>query len=80
MKQLCWVWISPQTKRRRPYWMRGDAAIARIAQAVAVEPCGGFVNYDSSESCRYCGNINFAPYQSCGRSDTGPLLPVRSSS
>jgi hypothetical protein len=50
----------------------GDAARDRIAQAANQEPCGGFVNEDSSQSCRYCGTINFAPYQSCG---TGNPVP-----
>jgi hypothetical protein len=45
----------------------GMAAIDRIAQAINEQGvCGGSVNHDSSQSCKYCGPINFAPYQSCG--------------
>lgn len=44
----------------------GQAAIGRIAQAEAGEPCGGSVNRDSSQSCKFCGGINFSPYQPCG--------------
>jgi hypothetical protein len=50
----------------------GDAALNRIAQAVAVEPCGGTVNEDSSQACKYCGTINFSPYASCGTSQPVP--------
>jgi hypothetical protein len=44
----------------------GNNAIARIAQAVAQEPCSGAIDRDSSQSCKYCGTVNYAPYQSCG--------------
>jgi len=43
-----------------------NQAQTNIGQAVAVEPCGGAVNVDSSQSCAACGAINFSPYQSCG--------------
>lgn len=43
----------------------GNAALSRIGQAVAVEPCGGLVNKDSSQSCKVCGGINYSPYQAC---------------
>jgi hypothetical protein len=46
----------------------GNAALNRIAQAVTVEPCGGVVTKDSSQSCALCGNINFSPYTSCSGS------------
>lgn len=42
-----------------------DAALNRIAQASRLEPCGGIVNKDSSQSCATCGAINFNPYQAC---------------
>ena len=51
---------------------QSDAAMQRIAQAVMQEPCGGTVNKDSSQSCAYCGIINFTPYQSCGSSQPAP--------
>jgi hypothetical protein len=41
-------------------------ALNTIAQAVAVEPCGGLVNQDSSQACESCGNVNYSPYQSFG--------------
>jgi hypothetical protein len=50
----------------------GQNAIAAIAQAFAVEPCNGLVSYDSSQSCKYCGNFNYAPYQSCGAATPVP--------
>lgn len=43
----------------------GDAAMNRIAQATGVEPCGGDVTKNSSQSCASCGTINFSPYLSC---------------
>lgn len=51
----------------------GDAALARIAQASMVEPCGGFVNNDSSQGCKTCGAINYSPYQSCGTAQPMPF-------
>jgi hypothetical protein len=48
-----------------------QTAISNIESAVAVEPCSGEVNEDSSQSCKYCGSINFSPYQACGGS--GPV-------
>jgi hypothetical protein len=48
------------------------AALNRIANAVAVEPCTGVVVYDSSQTCKYCGTINYVPYQSCGSSTPIP--------
>lgn len=47
-------------------------AVSRIAQAMAVEPCGGLVSYDSSQSCKFCGNFNYTPYQSCGNATPVP--------
>ena len=44
----------------------GNAALNRIATAVSVEPCGGSVIQDSSQSCKTCGAVNYSPYQSCG--------------
>jgi len=46
----------------------GNAAINDILAAAAVEPCGGSPNDDSSQSCKYCGTINYSPYTSCGNS------------
>ncbi len=43
----------------------GNAALSRIEQAVAVEPCGGLVDKDSSQACALCGAFNYSPYQSC---------------
>lgn len=46
----------------------GFGAMNRIRQPINDknnEPCGGFVNYDSSQSCKYCGTINFTG-SSCG--------------
>lgn len=51
----------------------GDAALARIAQAVAFEPCGGLVNKDSSQACKTCGAVNYIPYQSCGTAQPVPF-------
>ncbi len=51
----------------------GDAALARIAQAVAVEPCGGLVDKDSSQGCKVCGAFNYSPYQSCGSAQPVPF-------
>ncbi len=52
----------------------GDAALARIAQAAEVEPCGGLVDKDSSQACKTCGAINYnTPYQSCGSAQPVPL-------
>lgn len=51
----------------------GDAALARIAQAVAVEPCGGLVTNDSSQGCKTCGAVNYSPYQSCGTAQPVPF-------
>jgi hypothetical protein len=51
----------------------GDAALARIAQASEVEPCGGVVNVDSSQACKVCGAINYVPYQSCGTTQPIPF-------
>jgi hypothetical protein len=50
----------------------GNGAIGSIQAAVAVAPCKGNVNYDSSQACGYCGSINFSPYTSCGTSQPGP--------
>lgn len=44
----------------------GNAALGRIHNAVTVEPCGGDVRNNSSNSCGFCGIINFSPYASCG--------------
>ncbi len=46
----------------------GRTAVNNILTAVAVEPCNGSLNDDSSQSCVYCGTINSSPYQSCGTS------------
>jgi hypothetical protein len=43
----------------------GNAAETPIAVASKSEPCGGYVNQDSSQSCASCGAINFSPYASC---------------
>jgi hypothetical protein len=43
----------------------GNAALSRIAAAVANEPCSGSVAVDSSQSCAACGAINFSPYAAC---------------
>jgi hypothetical protein len=51
----------------------GDAALARIADAVVAEPCGGLVTKDSSQSCALCGTINYSPYQSCGNTQPVPF-------
>ncbi len=48
-----------------------NAAAQRIGQAVSNEPCGGYVNNDSSQGCATCGNINYSPYQAC----TGQPVP-----
>lgn len=50
----------------------GKAAVNSILAAVAVEPCGGSPNDDSSQSCKYCGTINYSPYTSCGGSQPVP--------
>jgi hypothetical protein len=49
----------------------GNAALNRIAQAVAVEPYGGLVDKDSSQACALCGVFNYSPYTSC----SGQPLP-----
>jgi len=43
----------------------GNAALSRIAAAVANEPCSGSVAVDSSQSCAACGAINYSPYTAC---------------
>ncbi|HKW17787.1 MAG TPA: hypothetical protein VJO35_09790 [Terriglobales bacterium] len=48
------------------------AAISRILTAGENEPCGGSPNKDSSQSCAFCGNINYSPYQSCGNATPTP--------
>ena len=50
----------------------GNAALGRISTAEAVEPCNGLVTCDTSQVCKTCGAINFAPYQSCGNSTPIP--------
>ena len=39
---------------------------------VVLDSCGGSVNDDSSQSCKYCGGTNFSPYTSCGNSQPVP--------
>jgi hypothetical protein len=36
-----------------------------ILTSTQVEPCGGNVEKDSDAACRFEGNINYFPYQSC---------------
>src|SRR5262249_40919535 len=43
----------------------GSAALNRIKQAEAVEPCGGLVTKDTSQACKACGTVNYSPYQAC---------------
>jgi hypothetical protein len=50
----------------------GNAALSRISAAAHVEPCNGLVTCDSSQVCKTCGAINFAPYQSCGNATPIP--------
>lgn len=50
----------------------GSSAISRIETAVSTEPCNGSPNDDSSQSCAYCGSINYSPYQSCGNTTPVP--------
>jgi hypothetical protein len=52
----------------------GTKAITRILAAVDNEPvlCNGKPSNDSSQSCAYCGKINYSPYQSCGASQPVP--------
>lgn len=42
-----------------------NTAISNIQTAAAIEPCGGSPNEDSSQSCAFCGGINYSPYASC---------------
>lgn len=42
-----------------------QTAINNIDTAVANEPRGGSPNEDSSQSCGFCGGINYSPYASC---------------
>ncbi|MGH9897258.1 MAG: hypothetical protein ACRD4L_00195, partial [Pyrinomonadaceae bacterium] len=51
-----------------------NKAITRIESATAVEPCGGNVNSDSNQGCRFFGNVNFTN-QSCGTQPT-PLPTI----
>ncbi len=41
------------------------AAINRIDAAAAPEPCNDQPERDSSQSCFFCGAINYSPYKSC---------------
>jgi hypothetical protein len=43
----------------------GTNAQNSIVAAAGNEPCNGSFNNDSSQSCAYCGSINYNPYQSC---------------
>lgn len=45
-----------------------NAAENAIGQATQGEPCGADVRKNSSQSCGFCGAINFSPYTSCGSS------------
>jgi hypothetical protein len=50
----------------------GTNATNSILTAVAAEPCNDLPNDDSSQSCKYCGSINYSPYTSCGNSQPVP--------
>lgn len=43
----------------------GTNAQDSIVAAAGNEPCNGLPNDDSSQSCAYCGSINYSPYISC---------------
>ncbi len=49
-----------------------SSARDRIKAAGAVEPCDGIPEKDSSQSCKFCGTINYIPYVSCGNSQPVP--------
>lgn len=55
-----------ETAYKSDLTVNGKAAISRIADRInEAGVCNGSVNYDSSQSCKYCGPINFEPYQTC---------------
>jgi hypothetical protein len=44
----------------------GNSAVGRIVAGGAPEPCSDKLEEDSSQACKFCGAINYSPYQSCG--------------